>query len=338
MHCPFCGAFVERGARFCGSCGNDVSPYTGARVKQSAQTGSRANAADLPAFEGKKKSNRGLIIALCSIIALGVVAIAVFGTMMLLKNNSQPEELASDPTASDTTVLEPTQPSEQPTQAPSETAAPTETETEAPNVTANPGATGIDADTQYKLNLFLSNFSESFFGDWEAGNSRYATFDRLMFVFSWFNLNKHDQMKFSADYDAMLSYEQVNERLERFFGEGISRPSEGTRYTSEYGARIYFENGYFTTPWGEGDSHADFTVAKSMKDNGDGTYTVEFDVYTAEDYATGGDHLTDESFYKLTPENVTGRNVTYQYSGHAIVRPYKNGSIDSYQLEAYFRD
>ena len=227
----------------------------------------------------------------------------------------------------------------QPTEPTAEQSTPTETESEpAPTETTEDKPAGIDADTQYKLNLFLSNFSESFFGNWEAGNDRYASFDRIMFIFSWYNLNKNDQLKFSEDYDAMLSYEQVNERHQRFFGESLSKPSDGARFTNEYGERIYFQDGYFMTPWGAGESHADFTVARSITDNGDGTYTVEFDVYTAEDFNSGGDRLTDESYYRITPDNVKTRNVSFRYSGRAIVVPYKSGSVDSYQLRAYFRD
>ena len=336
MHGPNCGQPLEKGERFCGACGANVSAYT------SSGQPMPANRAYQPVYTKKKSGGKGLLIALCCVIALGVLAIAVFGMMMLMQKQSAAEIPTSAPTESELLATVETQaqaPTEAPTQASSETSAPTETETE-PDTTESTADNSIkiDADTQYKLNLFLSNFSESFFGEWESGNSRYATFDRIHFIFSWYNLNKYDQIKFSSDYDAMLTFEQVNEKHQRFFGESLSRPSDGTRYTNEYGERIYFENGYFVTPWGVGDSHADFTVVRSMTDNGDGTYTVEFDVYTAEDYNGGGDHLTDDSYYHLTPDNVTRKNVTYQYSGRAIVVPYKNGSIDSYQLKAYYRD
>lgn len=353
MHCPNCGATVEKGARFCGACGCKLQAFNAAQQSRPTQKSTAYQPAQQTAQErptakqtqgqsasgyrpthAKKKNSNGLRIALGCLIGLGVIAIAVFATILIMRNQA-PAELSTEPSASQTEPAPTDTPTETP--APTETQAPTEpAPTEAPTEPTEPGEIRIDAATQEKLNLFLSNFSESNFGSYDPNGSK--SFDRIMLIFSWYNLNKRDQMKFSADYDAMLSYEQVNERHERFFGQTLRKPEEGERYTSDYGQRIYYQDGYFMTPWGDGDSHPNFTVAKQLKDNGDGSYTVLFDVYSAEDYAAGGDHLTDASYYRLTPENVTSRNVQYQYSGKAVVVPYKTGMIDSYQLKEYTLD
>lgn len=307
--------------------------------------------------EKSGSGNKGLIIAICCVVA-AVLIVGVGLTIILLNRNQQ---ASGDPTgdsagtsasselSSNTATSAPTESATAATSAPTETTteAPTEPSTEPTEPSTEPTTeppteptkagveVPITSDMQYKLNIFLSNFSESNFNCDGSVNDADGLGERMRLVFSWFNLNKHDGLSFDANYNAVLTLAQMNDRLSRFFNETIDAPKDGTVFTSFYGSKITYNNGTFSTPWGEGDSHADFTVVKKLEDNGDGTFTAYFDVYTAEDFNVGGDHLTDDSYYRLTANNVTSKNVTFRYSGTALLKPYKTGMIDSYQLVEY---
>ena len=331
MFCPYCGQYASEDANFCSACGARLQgqePVQRGEIEQA-----RPTAAARPIHK--------LLIALICVSLVLLAAVGVLTGMLVQRRSGTREpELHSQtmtevPTEAVQTAAQPTQ-----AQAQAPKTEQTEAETEAPTQPTEPelAETGreieIRSDLQYRLNLFLSNFSESFFADYDGLSPESPDFNRLMLVFSWYNLNKHSDLRFNQA-NAILSYEQMNERWERFFGATLTRPEAGTVIEGPNRQKISFYDGYFYTPLGDGDAHADFTVARALFDNGDGSYTVYFDVYTAADDALGGAHLTDDSYFSLNPDTVAGRNVRYLHSGSAVLQADPAGGSGRYTLLEY---
>ena len=93
MFCPKCGADMNDAAKFCTNCGNDMTADTQdpAALKEQMPVDNEwqnkmtdePQRTYLPASEGARKSNKGLIITLIAIIAVLVAALIGIGAYLV---------------------------------------------------------------------------------------------------------------------------------------------------------------------------------------------------------------------------------------------------------------
>lgn len=211
----------------------------------------------------------------------------------------------------------------------------------------------ISKDEQYKLNIFLSNFSEQWFHEsyiWDEQRqegilvsdkfeSQTGDVDEIVdFAWLYAELNMNvveevpygDRWYFGIDIDTIISVSQ------RFFGRSIDPADIQTGEMDKYGDyNTIVIDGKLCHPIAAGETYNHMTVAQKLYDLGNGTMRVDFSIYEVTDSGIGT--IADRSVYYLSPEEANSRrNFDYRRGGVAVVKPYTadNGK-DTYQLVSY---
>lgn len=328
MFCPYCGNNNPDDASFCLLCG-----------------------AAIPDSDPPVRARRSRPVwPWVTLLTAALVAIAVLLFLLLDQSRSRQEAPAPTPIPAATAAplpVEPT-PSPQPesvliTPAPATPAPPTEapqTPTPAP-ATAPPateapsaGAVKLDADLQYRINIFLSNFSEQ--GVLSFNSSNAADDFLIRFVRLYYKINHHDLITYENGEEC-LSLDTANLYLNRFFGRTIE-PVNGQEFMIDAWHSFRFENGAFRFEAADGESHNGFTVVYGMTKNADGTYTVQFQNYEL-DLDEYWDKGMENSLYQLDNDGVAdlvwaGRATPVQ-GGTAVVRDYSFNGRATFQILSY---
>ena len=193
----------------------------------------------------------------------------------------------------------------------------------------------LDKDLQYRINIFLSNFSEQSFLNMKLST---APDDQLMkFVWIYCKINHGGAISYDGSFET-IPLGTMNEYLNRFFGLTRS-PANGASYMLDQWNSFSYHDGKFWFPAASGESYNKFTVVDSMKSNGDGTYTVDFQVYELgleEYWNTPG---IDNSYYWLNSEQVSAKVWDYKcmpvQGGTAVVRDFTYNGRATFQLISY---
>ena len=90
---------------------------------------------------------------------------------------------------------------------------------------------------------------------------------------------------------------------------------------------------FIKTPAADGESYPCFSISTSMIPNGNGTYTVDFTIFS-DPSVTGGDIITNKSVYSLSPESAA-RQYDYYSSGTAVIKPKMHNGSNTYELVSY---
>ncbi len=198
------------------------------------------------------------------------------------------------------------------------------------------GPVTLTADIQYRINIFLSNFSEQSFLNMQMST---APDDQLMkFVWIYCKINNPAAIHYEGSYET-VTLEDMNAQLNRFFG--ITRtPYEWASYMLDQWNSFEYHDGRFWFPAASGESYNKFTVAYEMMNNGDGTYTVSFQVFELgleEYWNTPG---INNFYYKLSNDEtaayVAAERIKPVQGGTAVVRDYtKSNGVVTYQLISY---
>lgn len=176
------------------------------------------------------------------------------------------------------------------------------------------------------LNIFLSNFSEVGWETYPASDAQILEFAYLRLSLNW-----PDTIKKTEDGVSVIKYSDVSWLLERYLG--INPPTGSSIYTNRNGVVVaeydYEEDIYLFYGWL--DSVRDYvTVAESITRNSNGTYTVTFSAYTCSVSPSRTQYLYTAA------EAATASELTYAYSGTAVVRDYRRSDgVDTYQLLEY---
>ena len=88
----------------------------------------------------------------------------------------------------------------------------------------------LTKEEQYKINLFLSNFSEQGFEKYDCEN--YEDFQLINFAFTGAKINDSGKVKYIEPNDA-VSEKTINSRIQRYFGKTVV-PEEGKKYEHFY--------------------------------------------------------------------------------------------------------
>ena len=196
------------------------------------------------------------------------------------------------------------------------------------------GTVPLDADLQYRINIFLSNFSEQGVRSFNSSNA--ADDFLIRFVRLYCKINHHDLITYENGEEC-LSLDTANLYLNRFFGRTIE-PVNGQEFMIDAWHSFRFENGAFRFEAADGESHNGFTVVYGMTKNADGTYTVQFQNYEL-DLDEYWDKGMENSLYQLDNDGVAdlvwaGRATPVQ-GGTAVVRDYSFNGRPTFQILSY---
>ena len=194
----------------------------------------------------------------------------------------------------------------------------------------------IDADTQYNANVFISNFAEQ--PQLESIASSSELVDLLDFVHMHTYFNDYNGFSYEEMFSGM-TLDYVNKKLKRFFDISIDEKQLEKLPAPEYDSSgnywgPYYANGKVYYVSADGLMKSTLAVVNTITDNGDGTLTMNFTKWEH-------DYLSDESFFRESDYYLSGADakndssLKYVSDGTAIVKPYKDGSKDSYQLIEY---
>ena len=178
----------------------------------------------------------------------------------------------------------------------------------------------LDSDRIYQINSFLSTFSEQSLRTYPCSDN-----DLIQFGYHY-ALVRHYQVLGMEGEEFYMSRKSMDAIINRFFGTTAPVPADS--HQMRYADETY----YF--PITQGKIYAVCSVATTMYDNGDGTYSVDFVVFGATNPATD---MTP--YYSMNREQIAQQSeLTYQYTGRAVVRNFTRADgVESYQLISYNR-
>jgi len=183
----------------------------------------------------------------------------------------------------------------------------------------------FSSDDMYKINVFLSNFSEQNFKEYPCGDERMIHFG---YIFAKIN---GGGMVYSEPGYYCVSKSDMDYILNRFFGKTVDLQDPCT-VNGPYNNWCEYRGGVYYFPAADGEGYGYCSVATSMVDNGNGTYTVTFNVYSHVN-----PHESMSPYYSMTPAQAAGSSdLVLKQTGTAVVRDYiRNGGIETYQLISY---
>ncbi|MBR5421519.1 MAG: hypothetical protein IK115_10255 [Lachnospiraceae bacterium] len=175
-----------------------------------------------------------------------------------------------------------------------------------------------DGDLQYKLNLFLSNFSEQHYGeveiDYVAG--------LLHFALEWKKVNSYKDLVMRDDCYC-LDHGSVNQILERYFGTQLDEKEfYGVTEDNPFCGKVvsYDGKGWYTEPLADGEMYRNnaFTVVTDVQEIGSGRekyVRTEFLIYARleDDYE---DYGIEKEQYSLSPDEAA----SLELNGKLILR------------------
>ena len=191
------------------------------------------------------------------------------------------------------------------------------------------GANLLDSMTKAErraANIFFSNFSESYFDDFNIDNCDETKL--IAFALRHIYINRFMDFLFVGDNYLRISPDRVNQVLTRFFGMTIRSMENFSISDSAYPQ--YYKDGYIYYPdWynlGDGEP-ALWSHVTRLVDNGDGTFTADVDTYWG--------HVDPSGFYG-DKGDWPDEEVYHDDSSTAVIRPYRDNNRDTYQLIALY--
>ena len=349
MLCPSCQKEIQPGKKFCRFCGASLSQIQTAPVQNQQNYGnvtqSTANHSQLSAAQqvgltpppGKKPT--GLIIALIvtgSVLLLVLTAgilFLIFGLRGGLFVKTAPTQTVVMETGSSHIKTDPVETQALPpetkdfpyTSTPEATELPvTDVQPTEPEYVFHNMIQDLTDRQLYELNVFLSNFSEIQMAYYEDGIS--TGYDAVNFAFLHTIVNNYKAIVFDGSW-MKISADTIEQYTNRFLGVVPPRQT--------YGGYYEYVDGYYRVPAASGETYNHFTIANTVYENPNGTFTVYYDVYQL-DYEVYFDKGMPDAVYHLRTANGSSYALTYEGSGSATIRPYtlSNGR-ESYQLIFY---
>lgn len=210
-----------------------------------------------------------------------------------------------------------------------------ETTTEKVTVTAaetttvrNSGFSVVLNATEYReMNMFLSNFAEVYFGDYDSDNVNAGQLIDFAILHGYINDNSS-----VANYNGVstISTEYASKYISRFFGKSVNfRDTQMVVYNADtgmlsantdvlfYTCADHTENGYTLN----------FATTDRVTDNGDGTYSVDFYVMASPRDSFG-------KYYSYTYDELSGMRNVYRIGyGSAVIRVEGDMLSDSYSYQ-----
>lgn len=125
---------------------------------------------------------------------------------------------------------------------------------------------------QYEANLFLSNFSEQGFKDYDPSEINVGQI--VSYAHLYDKINYHQGIGYQSGYETM-NIDHVNVILKRFLDVELSEKQASTFQTEH----AYYENGTFYFQAADGQAHNMLTIVDTLKKDKDGIYHFDFYIY-----------------------------------------------------------
>ncbi len=249
---------------------------------------------------------------------------------------------------------------------PSETEAPTEvSQTDSPDIEQTEAPSlqeiAISTDERYKINIFLSNFSEQNFcesyvqdeetneythvlNDFDAATADIMELVGFAYAHAKINMNVLEQFTYDGYPYYGIPFSTIKSITENFFGRPLEQTDIQTGQWNEYwGYSGILLDGFVCYPAADGATYNNMTVVEKMYDLGDGTIEIPFNIYTVTDIGADGSialiagAIQDKSVYYFTPDDAESHPYfEHHLSGVAVVRPHTTDyGAQSYQLISY---
>lgn len=184
---------------------------------------------------------------------------------------------------------------------------------------------GMSTSERKKINIFLSNFSEVHFWDYDRyGDIDYYRLINFAYLHNAINTGKIDYTEEKIGIAGETAAATVKKYL------GVNLPLK-TTYDG-YGRAWEYTDGWFWTEPEMGGLNAFFSIAHNMVDNGNGTYTVYFEVFSVDSADT-----TPSKCYEYTLAKAK-LDCCYEYSGTAVVKEKTYNGNKTYELISYKPD
>lgn len=187
----------------------------------------------------------------------------------------------------------------------------------------------LSKDDQYKLNMFISNFSEQGFGFYDETEKKNAA-ALADFAYMWTKINKYKDIEMEGSY-YKLSFDKINKVLDKYFGVKLSDDELYGFDKADSKGEAFCKNGYYYVPAADGESYTGFAVVEQAEDMGDGTLWLYFTTYNL-DLDIYWDKGITKKYYSMSATDARdSKDLETGYGGMAIVK--KAG--DSYKLTYY---
>ncbi len=172
----------------------------------------------------------------------------------------------------------------------------------------------IDSDTQKKMNVFLSNFSEA--GLYKYDQDHVDLYDILRWVEKWTKMNNYKSIEYgplpgddAGDPYEMISLEAINKATEKYLGLPVSdEEASEMRAKPEGPYQFVYKDGYLYAPAADGEAHTAFSVVSKAEDLGNQRLKLYYNIFSQDldayfegkdiDYSLTSEEATDDPEYE----------------------------------------
>ena len=196
------------------------------------------------------------------------------------------------------------------------------------------GSIDLDSDKQEYVNTFISNFAEQNFMDYDRDSINAEQV--LDFVHIHLKINSMDSISYDKKGDLTFetfTVEKAQSVIAKYFGtqlkdDQLNSLSAPPSAHGDQPAGPFYENSKIWYEAADGESHSSFAVVDSAVNNGDGTITLNFTVYSLDlDVYFGLDSNGMKKYYKMTPSAAEAdKSLSKVKSGSATVGVNQSGT------------
>lgn len=194
----------------------------------------------------------------------------------------------------------------------------------------NDDVSTISKETQYEVNIFLSNFAEA---NAQFAFDEYTTVtDLVNFIHIYAKINAPNRISYDNGYE-VLELDWVLDNMDRFFNyKPTVHEVEEWYESSEYS---YCSDGKVYYMAADGETYNRLVVVDTLGQNDGGDYVARFSIYSLDldEYFSDG---IDESYYYLNSAQAAATSsLTKIAQGEAVLEPLSWNGHNSYKLLGY---
>ena len=188
----------------------------------------------------------------------------------------------------------------------------------------------ISKDDQNKMNLFVSNFAEQGFSEYDDEHPDVSVLTEYAYI--WSRINKHSNIEIENSY-YKIGFDKIREIVNKYFGLKLTNDDFYEYNWARSRSGGFCKNGYFYVPAADGESYPTFAVVEQAEDSGNGLLWLYFTTYevSLDTYWDSGESVPKKYYSLSAKEASEAPYLTKGYQGLAIVRT----DGDSYKLKYY---